>query len=32
VRSVFDGGDGTLREWGERHRDLVTRYTVGAAP
>jgi len=29
VRSVLDGGDGTLREWGERHRDLVARYTVG---
>jgi dienelactone hydrolase len=32
VRSVFDGGDGSLREWGERHRDLVARYTVGATP
>lgn len=28
VRTVFDGDDGRLLEWGERHRELVERYTA----
>jgi predicted dienelactone hydrolase len=31
VHSVFDGSDGPLRDWGERHREMVARYTLDAA-
>jgi dienelactone hydrolase len=29
VKSAFEGGEAPLRDWGDRHRDLVARYAVG---
>ena len=29
VRSAFDGGEAPLREWGQRHRELMARYAIG---
>jgi dienelactone hydrolase len=30
VKSAFDGGEAPLRDWGERHRELVARYAIAS--
>jgi dienelactone hydrolase len=30
VNSAFDGGEAPLRDWGERHREMMARYAIAA--